>query len=124
MARTSYILATRRGEREQAAESELLEHGLLTYVLLRGMGDTDLRKLKPELPIFTQYPTADLDRDGWVATGELRQYSEMIVPTLIERYPELVLRGPRGNPDRNPRAALSQDSEASFSFPLIEAPSP
>ena len=124
VARTSYILATRRGEREQAAESELLEHGLLTYALLRGMGDTDLRKLKPELPIFTQYPTADLDRDGWVATGELRQYSEMIVPMLIERYPELVLRGPRENPDRNPRAALSQDSEASFSFPLIEAPSP
>jgi WD40 repeat protein/uncharacterized caspase-like protein len=124
VARTSYILATRRGEREQAAESELLEHGLLTYTLLRGMGETGLRKLKPNLPIFTQYPTADLDRDGWVATGELRQYSEMIVPMLIERYPELVLRGPRESLDRNPRAALSQDSEASSSFPLIEAPAP
>ena len=123
-ARTSYILATRRGEREQAAESGLLEHGLLTYVLLRGMGETDLRKLQPELPIFIQYPTADLDRDGWVATGELRQYAEMTVPPLIDKFPELLLGGPRGTPDTNPRAALSQDSEASSSFPLIEAPSP
>ncbi len=123
-ARTSYILATRRGEREQAAESELLEHGLLTYVLLRGMGETGLRKLQPELPVFIQYPTADLDKDGWVATGELRQYAEMTVPALIDKFPELVLRGPRGTTNANPRTALSQDSEASFSFPLIEAPAP
>ena len=123
-ARTSYILATRRGEREQAAEAKPLEHGLLTYSLLRGMGETGLLKLKPELPVFIQYPTADLDQNGWVATGELRQYSEMVVPALLDRFPEFAFRGPRGNGDANPRAAVSQDSEASFSFPLIEAPSP
>jgi hypothetical protein len=88
------------------------------------MGETGLRKLQPELPVFIQYPTADLDKDGWVATGELRQYAEMTVPAIIDKFPELGLRGPRGTTNANPRAALSQDSEASFSFPLIEAPAP
>ena len=42
-ARTSYLLAARRGE--PANESALLEHGLLTYVLLRGMEAPGLRPL-------------------------------------------------------------------------------
>ena len=89
-ARTSYILATRRGER--AAEAEELEHGLLTYVLLRGMGESGLRPLN-DLPILERFPNADLDHDGWVQTGELRQYAGMTIPVLSQRFPNLVLRG-------------------------------
>ena len=85
-ARTSYILATRRGER--AAEAEELEHGLLTYVLLRGMGEPGLRPLD-DLPIFEQFPNADLDHDGWVQTGELRQYAEHDDPGPVSTLPEL-----------------------------------
>jgi WD40 repeat protein len=124
-ARTSYILATRRGERqERAQEAEVLRHGLLTYVLLRGMGETGLSVLNPELPAFLKYPNADLDRDGWVDTGELRQYSDLTVPALIDRLPRLAVRGPMEPPDSSPFSAVSQESETTFSFPLVEAPAP
>jgi hypothetical protein len=127
-AKTSYILATRRGEREQAVESTRLEHGLLTYVLLQGMGKRDLRPLEPRPEIFRQYPTADLDGDGQVTTGELRQYADMAVPVLIDQFPDLVYRGPQATPGDNrsstPREPeYSQESEASSSFPLIRVQS-
>jgi hypothetical protein len=119
-ARTSYILATRRGER--AAEAQQLEHGLLTYVLLRGMGEPGLRPLT-DIPIFDQYPTADLDHDGWVQTGELRQYADMAIPVLSERFPGLVLRGGAPDPAARPDSALTQQFEGA-SFPLIEITQP
>ncbi len=119
-ARTSYILATRRGER--AAEAEELEHGLLTYVLLRGMGEPGLRPLN-DMPILDRFPNADLDHDGWVQTGELRQYAGMTIPVLSQRFPNLVLRG---NVAANPLksdSAITQDFEG-VSFPLIEIAPP
>jgi WD40 repeat protein len=119
-ARTSYILATRRGER--AAEAEPLEHGLLTYVLLRGMGERDLRPIR-DLAIFEQYPTADLDHDGWVQTGELRQYVAMTIPVLARRFPGLVLRGGAADQAARPDSALTQEFEGA-SFPLIEITPP
>jgi len=119
-ARTSYILATRRGER--AAEPEQLEHGLLTYLLLRGMGAQGLRPIE-HLPIFEQNPTADLDGDGWVETGELRQYVEMTSPVLARRFPGLVMRGNPDAPAIKPESAFTQASEGA-SFRLIEIAPP
>ncbi|HKI18405.1 MAG TPA: hypothetical protein VKA15_11015, partial [Isosphaeraceae bacterium] len=119
-ARTSYILATRRGER--AAEAEELEHGLLTYVLLRGMGEPGLRPLN-DLPIFEQFPNADLDHDGWVQTRELRQYADMTVPVLARRFPNLVLRGNAVANETKPDSTLTQEFEG-VSFPLIEIAPP
>jgi WD40 repeat protein len=121
-ARTSYILATRRGER--AAEAEALEHGLLTYVLLRGMGESGLRPLD-DLPVLAQFPNADLDHDGWVQTGELRRYVGMTIPAFSGRFPNLVLRGGAGAlaGGASAGASLSQESEGA-SVPLIEMPAP
>jgi WD40 repeat protein/uncharacterized caspase-like protein len=127
LSRTSYILATRRGEREQAVEAAPLEHGLLTYSLLRGMGKTDLQPLTPEPSIFRQYKTADLNHDGLVTTGELRQYAEMAVPILIAQFSDLVPRGvpARGAGEGEPTSSLyAQESDDSASFPLVKAPGP
>src|SRR5262249_17868883 len=55
--RTSYLLAARRGE--PANESPLLEHGLLTYVLLRGMKAPGLRPLPPAMVSLQEFASAD-----------------------------------------------------------------
>src|SRR5262245_18983284 len=57
--RTTYILASRKNE--PAFEVEALGHGLLTHLLLRGMGATELKteQLGP-------LPTADANSDGFV----------------------------------------------------------
>jgi WD40 repeat protein len=115
-ARTSYILATRRGER--AAEAEELEHGLLTYVLLRGMGEAGLRPLR-DLPVFEQFPNADLDHDCWVQTRELRQYADLTIPLLSRRFPNLVLRGNLAVGAATTDSTLTREFEGS-SFPLVE----
>jgi len=119
-ARTSYILATRRGER--AAESEELEHGLLTYVLLRGMGEQGLRPVV-DLPILEQFPNADLDHDGLVQTGELRQYAKTTIPVLAERFPNLVLRGNEPAEAARTEATPTPEFEG-VSFPLVELAAP
>ena len=117
-ARTSYILATRRGER--SAEPAELEHGLLTYALLRGMGAPEL-KPAAELDIFRARPGADLDGDGWIQADELRRYAGEVVPALADRF-----QGPsRGGATRGlpePPASLASDVDNSGSFRLIEAP--
>ena len=105
-ARTSYILATRRGERE--AEPRELEHGVLTYALLRGMGERDLRQ-PAGLRIFEEHPTADLDRDGWIQADELRRYARLTVPVLAERFKSAIPRArlaaawPNRSPGRRSR---------------------
>ena len=101
-----------------AAEAAELEHGLLTYVLLRGMGEPGLRPL-PDIPIFEQYPNADLDHDGWVQTGELRQYASMTIPALSRRFPSVLLRGNVADDPARPVSSLTQEFEG-VSFPLIE----
>lgn len=95
---------------------------MLTYVLLRGMGEPGLRPLN-DMPILDRFPNADLDHDGWVQTGELRQYAGMTIPVLSQRFPNLVLRG---NVAANPLksdSAITQDFEG-VSFPLIEIAPP
>ncbi len=117
-ARTSYILATRRGERE--AEPRELEHGLLTYSLLRGLGATGLRQ-PAGLAIFDEFPSADLNRDGWIQADELRRYARLTVPALAERF-EGATRGEAGSPAVEPSASIAADVDDASSFRLIPSP--
>jgi hypothetical protein len=121
-ARTSYILAARPDD--PANEVEALGHGLLTYVLLRGMGDTHLKEV-PDPSIFDPLRTADLDRDRRVTTGELRDYAAAVLPRLVTQFPELVSRegDPRRPGDPKPGAGPARDPRlrtSTTSFPLVE----
>ncbi|MBX6315949.1 MAG: caspase family protein, partial [Isosphaeraceae bacterium] len=122
--RTAYFLAARRGE--PAYESPALEHGLLTYVLLKGMGH---RRLKPvdEVTIFQALPTADRNGDGLVTTDELRWFTDATLPPLAAKLPTLLQRsgaGGRPLPER-PNEAIGQAPRLQgmeVSFPLVEVP--
>jgi caspase domain-containing protein len=120
--RTNYFLASRRGE--AAGESPVLEHGLLTYVLLRGMGAPDLKPTPDDLLAFKEHPSADSNGDGRVTTGELRRYVELTLPALAGRLPGM-LRSPRsGNLQAPPTPARSAPRlfSAEASFPLVALP--
>jgi hypothetical protein len=120
--RTSYLLAARRGE--PAPEPAVLQHGLLTYVLLRGMRAPGLRPLPVELPIFQDLPGADRDGDGVITTQELRDYTESVLPELAGKLPGLsrqvnpVGAAPRPVP---PQALHLQEANAD-SFRLVRLP--
>ena len=124
-ARTSYILATRRDER--SIEPAVLKHGLLTFVLLHGMGATGLTDAR-DLPIFQQFPTADFDSNGLIDTGELQRYVRATVPPLAQRFPAINLRGlpNRGAANGGGRAepGVTEDVAQSAPFPLVEVAQP
>jgi WD40 repeat protein len=100
-ARTSYLLAARRGE--AANESAILEHGLLTYVLLRGMKAPGLRPLPVPLAPLDEMQSADGDGDGYVTSVELREYADRALPVLASNLPDLMQRA--GQPVVNLQAA-------------------
>jgi hypothetical protein len=120
-ARTAYILAARRGE--LANEVPELKHGLLTYVLLRGMGQPAPEPV-PGVSIFDALPDADFDRDGLVTTAELRRYADLTVPRLAARFPELGRRGDEGAgtsaAGSGPAARVQQGADRPF--PIVELP--
>lgn len=120
--RTSYFLAARPGE--SAREAPLLRHGVLTYVLLRGMGSPTLVAPPGDLSIFRQFPNADSNGDRRVTTRELHRYVDRTLPSLAMRVdgmmraaapPELAVAGPGLTPPQTP---LIQTAGASF--PLVE----
>ncbi len=124
--RTSYFLASRRGE--PAGEPPVLKHGLLTYVLLQGMGAPGLAP--PPANIinpFVENPTADLDGDGTITTRELRRFVDLTMPRLAETMPNR-LRTPRplDQAKQTPREPQPFDdprlSANGPSFPLITVP--
>jgi hypothetical protein len=119
-ARTAYLLAARRGE--PATESAALEHGLLTYALLKGLGETNLESVAG-LSVFDDLPNADRNRDQVITTEELRWYVATTVPALAYRFPNLVQRAgvdgplPPLRPDANQRQIPRiQASDTSFSI--------
>ncbi|WP_435019368.1 PQQ-binding-like beta-propeller repeat protein [Tundrisphaera sp. TA3] len=121
--RNSYLLAARRGE--PATEADALQHGLLTYVLLKGMGADGLRTIPPELGGYPGPASADLDRDGVVSTSELARYTDETLPRLTQVFPQMVLRAggasaPTGGlaPTAEQEKALRLQS-AEAAFPLI-----
>ena len=118
--RTSYLLAARRGE--PANESPVLEHGLLTYVLLRGMQAPGLRPLPIALSEVDELVNADGDGDGIVTTRELRAYVDRCLPVLASRLPDLSRRlGPAGEAPRpaSPEPLRLQAADAVFGLVTI-----
>ncbi len=89
-ARNAYLLASRRGE--AATEADALSHGLMTYVLLRGLGQGGLKAIPDDADIFGRVASADLDGDGMVTTEELRRFADRALPRLSARFPDLVRR--------------------------------
>jgi hypothetical protein len=120
-ARTSYLLAARRGE--AANESAVLEHGLLTYVLLRGMQAPGLRPLPVRLAPFEEHPTADRDGDGYVTSSELRDYADQTLPVLASNLPDLMQRSGTATPLAKTEPLRLQGSEAG-GFRLISLRTP
>ncbi len=118
MTRTAYLLATRRGE--AASESSALDHGLLTYVVLRGIGAKDLKAAPAEIASLRPGVTADLDGDGRITTGEIRQFVDVNLPTL-SNLPGVV-RSP-GKESLLPRSAGTSGVQVGGdSFPLFVTP--
>src|SRR5512135_1205739 len=121
-AKTAYLLAARRGE--PANEQAALQHGLMTYVLLRGMGDPNLESI-PGSSVLGDLSNADRDKDGMVTTDELRWYADRAIPRLASNFPLLVQRAGAG-PIR-PIANLQQHpriQSAGASFPLVAVTRP
>lgn len=128
-ARTTYLLASRCNE--PAFEDEALGHGLLTHVLLRGMGASDLR---PD-PRGITLPSADGNTDGIITTAELRRYVDDHLPALASRVAPLAMRaGPNVaeragaddqtvlSPPEAPVGLRVQAGPDGGAFPLVRAP--
>ncbi|RLE67339.1 MAG: hypothetical protein DRJ45_09675, partial [Thermoprotei archaeon] len=98
------------GETGLAWENEELGHGVLTYFLLRGLG-------------VEGEPEADLDADGVVTVGELRNYLKQKVPAFLEetegqaQEPQVTILGmPENQPFLCIRGKVPQAPHAGFSF--------
>ncbi|MDX2037353.1 MAG: WD40 repeat domain-containing protein [Isosphaeraceae bacterium] len=90
-ARTSYLFAARAGE--AANEVSELGHGLLSYVVLRGMRAENLGPARDPFAGSDIPADADLDRDGTISTAELQGFVARALPVLANRYDQLVQRG-------------------------------
>jgi WD40 repeat protein/uncharacterized caspase-like protein len=119
-ARTSYILASRKDE--PAFEVESLKHGLLTHLLLHGMGAPGLAPDPAPLPA-----NADRDHNQVVTTEELRRYVDEGLPLLAEKVIEVARRA---GPAERKNAAGAETSTKRFpvqsteerGFPLVRLP--
>jgi Caspase domain len=132
-ARTSYLMAARRGE--PALEFTGLGHGLFTYTLLRGMGGGAVdRATEPrEVARIAPRDDADFNNDGVITTGELDQYARRTLPGFARVFPGLMARGENAAPANRAgqppvdEAQLGQGLQmqaASLSFELIPLPKP
>src|SRR5262249_10861888 len=125
-ARTSYLMAARRGE--PALEADPLRHGLFTYAPLRGMGAIPLAKEDNVVAKLSLPHDADFNKDGVLSTAELDAYAKQVLPRLAEIFPQLVsnrrdavTRSDKPAPS-NPQLALDQGTRmqsADVSFPLV-----
>ena len=126
--RTSYFLAARPGE--SAREAPLLRHGVLTYVLLRGMGAPTLVAPPGDLVVFRQFPNADVNGDRRVTTRELHHYVDRTLPSLALRVDGMIRAAAPPAPIAGPGLPLTQTpliQTEGASFPLVElsgTPSP
>ena len=124
-ARTTYILAARRAG-QLVGEVEALEHGVLTYVLLRGLAAPGLASPPEALAVSGLGRGADADADGVVTADELGAFADENVPGLVRGfYPTLVQRaGPGGvrssaEAARPPAGAVPELAAEPGSFPLL-----
>ncbi len=124
-ARTSYLMAARRGE--PALEVEPLGHGLFTYTLLRGMREIGPKEEPEEIVSLKLRRDADYNGDGLITTAELDAYVKETLPPIADLFPQLIVKrraiGSTGAATR-PAAAGKLDQSlqlqtARTSFPLI-----
>ena len=85
----SHLLVVRRGE--PALELAPLGHGLLTYTLLRGMGEIPIEDEPQVLAALDLPRDADFDRDGILSLGEARDLHQAGAPS--DRHPVSPARG-------------------------------
>jgi WD40 repeat protein/uncharacterized caspase-like protein len=125
-ARTSYLMAARRGE--PALEVAPLQHGLFTYALLRGMRAVESLQEPKEVAALALPDNADFNGDHVISTDELDAYARQVLPRLSGVFPRLIAGRrnavvPRNAPPQagaNPpfdQALRLEGGEASF--PLI-----
>ena len=120
--RNAYYFAARAGE--PAGEDPALEHGLLTYVMLWGLGATDLKPPRGEAPGWRpDEADADANKDRVISTAELRSFVDRHLPELNARLPELATRSGRTLPPRPGRDKLSSQG-AQATFPVVALPRP
>jgi hypothetical protein len=128
-ARTSYLMAARRGE--PALEVEPLGHGLFTYTLLRGMREVPLEDEPKSVAELNLRPDADYDGDGTITSAELDAYVKEAMPPIASVFPKLFVsrqgpsnlaaptpRGTTGTGDPKMDQSLRLQS-STVSFPLI-----
>jgi WD40 repeat protein len=125
-ARTAYLFGARRGE--PAGETSKLAHGLMTYALLKGLGES---RLEPAVgpALFDQLPNADRNQNRVITTEELRWYITATIPVLAGQFPTLVRRTGAGSspalPETKARPVQDPHIQASdANFPLIVVPAP
>ena len=92
--RNAYILAA-RGD-SAAGEAKELGHGLLTYVILKGLASPGMSPPASLTSVFKARPNADLDRDGVVSSVELAAYVDDVMPDVAAAFPTQVERGATG----------------------------
>jgi hypothetical protein len=110
---TSYLLAARVGE--AANEADELKHGMLTYLVLRGLSAPSL----VEVPGLA--PNADGDNDQKITTRELRNYVNLHWPVIKNH---VAANQPRGQVlERGPQVPRgSSVDSAGASFELLSLP--
>ena len=120
-ARTSYLMAARRGE--PALEVDPLGHGLFTYTLLRGMGAIPLGKERPEVGKLGLPRDADFNNDRVVSTSELDAYAKQVLPQLSKVFPLIVAeaRGARGPRNRQAATPAKEDLDQATRMQSIDA---
>jgi WD40 repeat protein/uncharacterized caspase-like protein len=124
-ARTSYLMAARRGE--PALEVEPLGHGLFTYTLLRGMREIGPKEEPEEISSLKLRRDADYNGDGLITTAELDAYVKETLPPIADLFPQLIVkRRATVNIQAASRPAASERLDQSLhlqtartSFPLI-----
>ena len=127
-ARTSYLMAARRGE--AALEVEPLGHGLFTFTLLRGMGGIPKNQEPEELAELKLRTNADYNGDGTLTTIELDRFVKENMPRIAARFPLMVANRRSAQPLAGAGALQGHKSPAdqslriqttSLSFPLFRS---
>ncbi len=106
-ARTSYLMAARRGE--PALEVEPLSHGLFTFTILRGAGAGAALDEPREIQDLKLPPNADFNHDKLLSTNELDAYVKQAMPQISAIFPQLVNRARGGAPLAHQKAAKPPD---------------
>jgi hypothetical protein len=123
-ARTSYLMAARRGE--AALEVEPLGHGLFTFTLLRGMGGIPKNQEPEELAELKLRSDADYNGDGTLTTLELDRFVKENMPRIAAMFPLMVANRRSGQPLQGAQGARKNPADQSLrlqtttlSFPLF-----